>query len=81
MIILAKKDKKDKKSLAIENIDKTAKAKVAKVSNAIHLDSKYSWAISNSDMDAAKDLKLTEIKKYLKCAGQIQDKMDWLYKN
>lgn len=32
-------------------------------------------------MDVAGDLGLTGIKKYQKCAGQFQAKVDWLYKN
>ncbi len=50
--------------LAMENADKTAIAEVAKVSSAIDLGSKHSWAISNADMDAAENLGLTGIKKY-----------------
>lgn len=55
--------------------------KVAKVPNIIDLASKYSWVISNANIDAAKNLKLTGIKKYQRCVNQIQDKVDWLYKN
>ncbi len=50
--------------LTMENVDKTVIAEVAKVSSAINLRSKHSWAISNTDMDAAEDLGLTGIKKY-----------------
>ncbi len=32
-------------------------------------------------MDAVRDLRLTSIKKYWRCAGQIQDKVDWLHKD
>ncbi len=52
------------KLLAIENEEKTVIAEVAKVSSAINLGSKHSWAISNADIDAARDLRLTSIKKY-----------------
>ncbi len=50
--------------LVMENADKTAIAEVVKMSSAIDLRSKHSWAISNANMDAAKDLRLTGIKKY-----------------
>ena len=41
MIVVAKKDGKNKELLAMENIDKTTIAEVAKVSNAIDLESKH----------------------------------------
>lgn len=56
-------------------------AEVAKVLNIINLGNKYSWAISNADINATGDLRLTGIKKYWKCAGQIQEEIDGLYKN
>ena len=37
---------------------------VAKVSSAINLKSKYSWVISNADIEAIRDLELIDIKKY-----------------
>ncbi len=67
---------KGKELLAIENIEKTVIAEVAKVSSAIDLGSKHSWAISNADMDTTRNLKLTGIKKYWRHTGQIQDKVD-----
>ena len=36
---------------------------VTKMSSVIDLNSKYMWAISNIDMDVAKDLGLTNVKK------------------
>ena len=48
----------------MKNVDNTAMAKVLKVSNAIDLGNKYSWAISNADIDATRDLRLTGIIKY-----------------
>lgn len=38
--------------------------KVAKVLIIINLNNKYSWAISNDNMDIIRDLKLICIKKY-----------------
>ncbi len=55
---------KDGELLVLENVNKTAIAEVAKVSNVIDLGSKYSWAISNTDINIAGDLGLTGIKKY-----------------
>lgn len=64
MIILVKSGRNKKKPLGIEKVDKTAIAEVAKKLSIINLDNKYSWIINNSDMNAAKDLGLTSIKKY-----------------
>ena len=64
IIAVADRGEENKELLAIENINKTAIAKVAKVSNAINLRSKYSWAISNADMDTIGNLGLIGIKKY-----------------
>lgn len=64
MIAVAKRDKENKKPLIIENINKSVIIKVTKVSNTIDFDNKYSWVISNMDIDTIRDLKLTDIKKY-----------------
>lgn len=47
-----KKGRKNKKSLTIENVEKTTIIKVAKVLNTINLNSKYSQTITNANMDA-----------------------------
>lgn len=65
----------------IENVNKTTIAEVAKVSSAIDLGNKHSWVISNANIDITKDLGLTGMQKYKRCAGQIQDKVDSLHKN
>ncbi len=67
---------RDGELLVMENANKTAITKFAKVSSAIDLRNKHSWAISNADMDVARDLGLTSIKKYWRRIGQIQDKVD-----
>lgn len=51
------------------------------MSNPIDLDSKYMWAINNADIDAARDLRLTAVKKYWKRAGQIKKEVDGLYRD
>ena len=78
---MTKRGIENKELLAIENADKIAMAEVVKVLSTIDLRSKHSWAISNVNMDITEDLGLTGIKKYWKCAGQIQDKVDWLHKD
>ena len=64
MIAVVKKDKENKELLAMENTDKTAIVEIAKVSNAIDFRSKHSWAINNTDIDSAKNLRLIDIQKY-----------------
>ena len=64
VIAVAERGRENKKLLTMGNVDKTAMAEVAKVSSAIDLGNKHSWAISNADMDATRDLGLIGIKKY-----------------
>ena len=35
--------------------------------------------MSNIDLDTTKELGLTDIKKYLRYAGQVKIELDWLY--
>lgn len=65
----------------MKNVDKTATAEVAKISSTIDLDNKYSQAINNADIDVAKNLRLIDIEKYWRYVGQIQDKVNRLYKD
>lgn len=44
------------------------------------IDSKYEWAIDNTDTDMAINWEQTIVKKYLICVGQIDTKIDLLYK-
>ena len=71
MIAAAKRGRKNGEPLAMENVDKTVMGELAKVSNTIDLGNQYIQAISNGDIDVARDLELTSIKKYWRCAGQI----------
>ncbi len=64
MIAMIEKGEKNKELLVMENVEKTAIAEVIKVSSTIDLGSKHSWAMSNADMDAVRDLRLISIKKY-----------------
>ena len=45
------------------------------------LDSKYMWAISNVDIDAARNLELIGIKKHWRLTGQIEKKVNGLHKD
>ena len=53
------------------NADKIALVEFEKKSSLIDIYSKYMWVISNVDIDAAKNLRLTNIKKHWKLTGQI----------
>lgn len=64
MIVAAKKDRKNRKTFAIENVNKTVIVKIAKVSNFINFCNKYSWTITNAHIDAIGDQILTNINKY-----------------
>lgn len=58
MMVVAKRSRKNKNQLAIQNLlDKTTITKVSKVSSVIKFNNKYSWAISNIELDIARDLK------------------------
>lgn len=60
MIMLEKTGKK-KEQLVLKNVIKLAEG--VKMLTLINLYSKYMWAISNTNMDIARDLRLTSIKK------------------
>lgn len=80
VIAAIERNKENNEQLKMKNVCKTVIAKFAQVSNIIDLNSKYNWLISNTNMDTVEDLRLTDIKKYQRCAGLIQDKINWLYK-
>lgn len=46
-------------------------AKIAKLASIIDIGNKYRQAISNDNIDVARDLELTSVKKYQRCIGQI----------
>ncbi len=76
-IIISEKTRE--KKLSEGPADTTAPAEVAWTSSPIDLAWKYRWAMSNVDMDAAKKLGLTEVKKYWRWAGQVEMELDLLY--
>ena len=47
--------------------------------SSVDLIGKYRWVISNANIDAAKELGLTGIKKYWRYAGQVEMELDWLH--
>ena len=65
----------------MRNVEKIAQAEVARTSSLMDLDGKYMWAMSNVDIDAARDLGLTGIKKHWRLAGQIEKEVDELHKD
>ncbi len=62
-VIISEKARKEK--MLSENIvNMTAPMKVARVLSLIDFAESYNWAMSDADLDVAKELKLTGIKKY-----------------
>ncbi len=59
--------------------DINALVEVARVSSLVDLDKRYNWAMSNADLDVAKELRLTGVKKYWRCTDQVEMKLDWLH--
>ena len=68
----AREEKMQSESIA----DMTALAKVAWVSSFVDLAERYNWAMSNADLDTAKKLGLTGIKKYWRHAGSVEMELD-----
>ena len=62
-MIIEKKAKK-KKGLSENIADTIALAEMAQALSLVDLAEKYIWAMSNTDIDAAKEMGLTNIKKY-----------------
>ena len=52
---------------------------ITQILSFVDLARRYNWAISNANLDAAKKLGLTGIKKYWRRTGQIEIELDWLY--
>ena len=62
VIILEKAREKEKLSKGIA--DTTAPVEIAWVLSLVDLTGRYNWAMSNTNLDAAKKLGLTDMKKY-----------------
>lgn len=67
--------------MIIRNINKIVFAEVAKILSLRNSNSKYIWVINNININAAKDLRLTDIKKYWRLTCQIKKEMNELHKN
>ena len=62
--VISEKKTKEKEKLSESIADTIALAEVAYILSLVDLARKYMWAINNLDLDAAKELELTGIKKY-----------------
>ena len=80
-VIISKKALEKEGQLVVRNADKIALAEVRSALSLMDLDGKYMWAISNVDIDAARDLGLTGIKKHWRLAGQIEKEVNGLYRD
>lgn len=61
VMTVAERFKENEELLTMENANKIIIAEVAKLSSTIDLESKHGWVISNTDIDAAGDLRLIDI--------------------
>lgn len=64
LVLAAEKGRENIKLFVLENVDKIVIAEVTKMLSAINLSNKYSQAISNTNMNITRNLRLTSIKKY-----------------
>ncbi len=77
-VIISEKAR-EKEMLPESVADMTAPAEVARVSSPVDLAGRYNWAMSVVDLDAAKELGLTDIKKYWRRASQVEMEQDRLH--
>ena len=77
--VFIKENARDKEGLLEEIANITLPVKMAWALSFINLVRKYMWVISNIDLDAAKELRLTGIKKYWKHIEQVEIELDWLH--
>ena len=72
-------EKTKEKKLSEGPADTTVLGEVGQASSLVDFTWKYRQAISNVDMDAAKKLELTKMKKYWRHAGQVPMELGWLH--
>ena len=60
-------------------MDTTVPAEVVQILSPVDLAMKYRWVIINIDMNAAKELGLTGVKKYWRHTGQVEMELNWLH--
>lgn len=63
-VIISEKNRKKEENSIKKNADKITLVKVIKTSSLVDLNDRYMQAISNIDINVAKNLGLTNIKKY-----------------
>ena len=80
-VIISKKAPEKERQWVVRNADKIALAEVGRTSSPMDLDGKYMWAINNVDIDAARDLGLTGIKKHWRLASQIEKEVNGLHRD
>ena len=80
-VIILKKALEKEGQLVVRNANKIALTEFGRTLSSIDLDSKYIRAISNVDIDAPRNLGLTDIKRYWKLAGQIEKEVNELHKD
>ena len=68
-----------KEKLSEDPTDTTAPAEVAWASSLVDLAWRYNWAMSKADMEATKELGLTEVKNYWRRVSQVEMELDWLH--
>ncbi len=76
-VIISEKVREKKLSEGLA--DTTAQTEVDQASSFIDFAWEYKWAMSNVDIDAAKELGQTGVKKYWRRAGQVEIELDWLH--
>ena len=74
VIITEKAREKERLSKGIA--DTIPPAKVAQALSPVDFAGRYMWAMNNADLDAAKKLGLNGIKKYWRCAKQVELELD-----
>ena len=67
--------------MVVRIADKIVQAEVPRTLSPMDLDGKYMWAMSNIDIDTARDLGLTGIKKHWRFTSQIEKDVDGLHKD
>ena len=77
--VIIEEKAREKEELSESIVDTTAPAKMIQASSFVDLAEKYMWAISNANLDAAKELGLIGIKKYWRYARQVEIELDWLH--
>ena len=63
-VVISKKAWVKKRRLEMRNADKMALVEVVRTTSLMDLDGKYMWTMSNIDIDAVRDLGLTNIIKH-----------------